>query len=177
MYREEGITALDSDSAVNRYLAAGIPASNLSLGVPLYGRSFENTNGLGQPFNGVGPGGPRPGGGTPEAGVWLYNQLPRANATRRYDAVAQAAYTYDGGSRELISHDDNRSVSFKAGYVAARGLAGAFFFEARGDRDAGSGGSLIAAARNAFALRLDNSTNLLRYPTSQYDNIRSGAAF
>ena len=71
----------------------------------------------------MGPGGPRPGGGTPEPGVWLYNQLPRAGATRLYDAVAQAAYTYDGATRELISHDDTRSATFKAGYVAARGLA------------------------------------------------------
>lgn len=36
--------------------------------MPLYGRSFENTKGLGQPFQGVGP---------EEGGMYSYKVLPR----------------------------------------------------------------------------------------------------
>ena len=60
VYPETNVTALDTDSALNYYLTSGIPSSNISLGIPLFGKSFENTTGLAQPFTDVGPGGPQP---------------------------------------------------------------------------------------------------------------------
>ncbi|KIY60913.1 glycoside hydrolase family 18 protein, partial [Cylindrobasidium torrendii FP15055 ss-10] len=42
--------------AANFYVGQGVPPANLIIGIPLYGRPFMNTQGPGQPFNGVGPG-------------------------------------------------------------------------------------------------------------------------
>ena len=173
VYPETNVTALDTDSALNYYLTSGIPSSNISLGIPLFGKSFENTAGLAQPFNGVGPGGPQPLGNGSVAGEWLYNSLPRAGASTFYDDTAQASYTYDPSTLELISYDNQQAGTFKAQYAVTRALGGAIFLEARGDQPAYSNGSLIGTVRNGLA-NLATTLNNLNYPTSQYDNIRTG---
>lgn len=46
-------TNVSTDAAVRHYTASGATASKINLGMPLYGRAFENTNGIGQPYSGV----------------------------------------------------------------------------------------------------------------------------
>lgn len=162
-------TPYSTDAAVQHYLAQGIRADKILLGLPIYGRSFESTEGLGQPYSGVGWSSGTEGNW--EAGVWDYKVLPRPGATEYYDDVAKAAWSY--GSGELISYDNVRSTTDKASYVRERGggLGGAFFWEASGDRT--DDRSLIKTMAAQLG-HLDASENNLWYPTSQYDNIRNG---
>ncbi|KAH8675631.1 glycoside hydrolase superfamily, partial [Xylariales sp. PMI_506] len=157
-------TKYNTEQAVLYYLAQGIAPTKLTLGMPLYGRSFESTGGLGQPYSGVGT-------GSMEAGVWLYKELPRAGASENWDTAAGASWSYDPGTGELITYDNARSAANKARYVLQRGLGGAFFWEASGDR--GGAQSLVGAVAGGLGW-LDGRKNNLVYPTSQYDNIRSG---
>ncbi|MCP6280505.1 glycosyl hydrolase family 18 protein, partial [Klebsiella pneumoniae] len=84
------------DGAVRAYLDAGVPAEKLVLGMPIYGRSFQGTAGLGEPFVDV-------GFGSWEKGVWDYSALPKDGAVPGFDPAAHAHYSYDATTRELIS--------------------------------------------------------------------------
>jgi chitinase len=159
-------TKFSTDRAVADYVARGIPARKIVLGMPLYGRSFEATKGLGLPYSGVGDGSTQPG-------IWLVKDLPRPGGGARelYDDVAHASYSFDNGTGELVSYDTVGSVRRKTEYLASKGLGGAVFWEASGDRQ--GEGSLVGTVADKLN-RLEGTENLLAYPASRYDNIRNG---
>ncbi|KAL2785332.1 glycoside hydrolase superfamily [Aspergillus keveii] len=141
-------TPFNTDQAVQQYIDAGVIADKIVLGMPLYGRSFIGTGGLGKPFTGVGR-------GSWEAGVWDYKDLP---------------YSYDSAAKTLISYDTPRSIEQRVHYIASRGLGGVMWWESSGDKSGNS--SLIATVRQAG--RLEQSANVLEYSISQYENLKEG---
>lgn len=157
-------TKYSTERAVTDYIAAGVPASKIVLGMPIYGRSFEATAGIGQTYTGV-------GSGSWENGVWDYKALPKAGATVITDVKAGATYSYDSSSQELISYDTPAMVSTKVDYLKSKGLGGSMFWEASADRN--DTGSLLTTSYNALG-SLSSAQNLLSYPNSQYDNIVAG---
>jgi len=157
-------TPFSTDKAITDYIAAGVTASKIVMGVPLYGRSFEATTGIGQPYTGV-------GSGSWENGVWDYKVLPKAGATEYTDSQSGAVYSYDPSTQELISYDNPAMALTKAQYVKNKGLGGAMFWETSGDKSGSD--SLIGTIAGSFA-NLEQSQNQLSYPASQYDNIKAG---
>ncbi|PWY88348.1 endochitinase 1 [Aspergillus heteromorphus CBS 117.55] len=162
-------TPYNTEQAINAYLAAGVPSRKLILGMPLYGRSFTNTDGLGLPFNGVGD-------GSWEKGLWDYKALPAAGAQVVEMEDVGAAYSYDAASKTLVSYDTINSARWKAQYVVRRGLGGGMWWETSGDRK--GEGSLVSAVVDSFGGEavLDCEENQLDYPVSKYENIRRGMA-
>ena len=137
--------------------------------MPIYGRSFTGTTGLGQPFTGV-------GSGSWENGVWDYKALPQTGATEMTDSESGATYSWDETNQILISYDTKAMVEQKVSYLVSKKLGGSMFWEASADRN--DTGSLMAASWTALsgAGSMDTTQNTLAYPASQYDNIKSQMA-
>ncbi len=158
-------TPFSTDRAINDYMSAGVPASKIVMGMPVYGRSFEATAlPVGSAYSGV-------GSGSWENGVWDYKALPKAGAVEYLDAATGASYSYDPVAQELISYDTVPAVLGKTSYITQKGLLGAMFWEASADK-LGSG-SLIGNVAVQLG-SLDQSSNCLSYPNSQYANIVAG---
>ncbi|KAH7363535.1 chitinase [Plectosphaerella cucumerina] len=163
-------TPFSTNAAIAAYLEAGVPASQIVLGMPLFGRAFQNTAGLGEPFCGVGRGS-WDDGTMDDSGAWDYKALPQPGAAVMYDETAVASFSYDAEARALISYDTPRTVKRKVAYITEKGLGGSMFWEASGDRT--DGDSLITTSFEALgACCLGEGQNYLEYPISRYGNIR-----
>jgi chitinase len=159
-------TPFNTDDAVNAYIKGGVPANKIVLGMPIYGRSFQQTDGIGKPYSGV-------GSGSWENGVWDYKALPKAGATVSYDSAARAYYSYDPSTKELISFDTPAMIKDKVTYLKGKGMGGSMFWEASADRQGSD--SLIGTSISALG-GLDSTDNLLDFPDSKYDNIKNQMA-
>ena len=159
-----GSTPFSTDRAVTDYIAAGVPSNQIVMGIPLYGRSFDQTAGLGKPYNGVGQ-------GSWEAGVWDFKVLPIAPAVEQYDTEAGASYSWDSTNQIIVSYDNMASLHDKTNYVKSKSLGGGMFWEASGDRNGSE--SLMAAAFSDFSsgVGIEKVQNNLNYPGSQYANM------
>jgi chitinase len=127
-------TPYNIQTVIQDYTGGGIPASKLVLGMPLYGRAFSNTTGVGQAFNGVGE-------GSWENGIWDYKVLPRPGATEHIDEESGASYSYDANSQTLVSYDTVEMALRKVHYIQQNGLGGAMWWELSGDKE--GAGSII----------------------------------
>jgi chitinase len=157
-------TPFSTDRAVTDYVAAGVAASKIVMGIPIYGRSFESTTGPGATFSGVGT-------GSWESGVWDYKALPKSGATVFTDSVAGASYSYDANSKEMISFDTPAEVVMKANYIKSKGLGGGMFWETSADKTGSD--SLISTLVSNLGV-LESSQNCLSYPGSMYANLVAG---
>ncbi|KAH6898841.1 glycoside hydrolase family 18 protein [Thelonectria olida] len=157
-------TPFRTDGAFKDYLAKGIAASKIVMGIPLYGRSFANTLGAGKPYSGV-------GGGTIEPGIYTYKNLPRPGATVYMNPEAKATWSYDFKNKEMVTWDSPASAKIKANYILDKNMGGAMYWEASGDK---TGPNSIVKTVAGTIGPLDQTLNMLSYPKSVYDNIRLG---
>ncbi|KAH9896763.1 glycoside hydrolase superfamily [Cubamyces lactineus] len=156
-------TNVSTDKAIRWYLANGATAGKINMGIPLYGRAFENTNGIGSSYSGIGP-------GTIEAGVYSYKVLPIAGAQVYENLTDVTSYSYDSSKRELVSYDDPHIASVKAQYVRDNGLAGSMFWDLSTDKTGSD--SLVSTTAQVYGT-LDQTQNHINFPNSKWDNIRN----
>ena len=123
--------ARNADAAVKQYLAAGVPADKLVLGVAFYGRGFAGVtplhNGINQPYERF-------------EGEHTYAELAgklvaQQGFIRYWDASAQAPYLWNIASRTFITYDDPQSIEIKTRYILEHQLGGIMFWELSQDRD------------------------------------------
>jgi chitinase len=113
------------ERAVKQFLAAGVPAHKLVVGVPLYGRAFADVapenRGLDQPY-------------AHYAGDYAWSRLAadfidRNGYVRYWDDTAKAPYLWNAQTHAFISYDDPASLALKAQFVKAHRLGGMMYWE------------------------------------------------
>ena len=127
---------LSAERAVRDFLAAGVAAQKLVVGVPFYGRAWEMKHGEHGPLY-------RPGRAAPgfaHSSYAVLRDLPGQPGWQRlWDDVAQAAWLWKLRRRIFISYDDPRSLRLKCQFVREHGLGGVMFWEYSDD----AGGELL----------------------------------
>ncbi|KAK4099145.1 glycoside hydrolase family 18 protein [Parathielavia hyrcaniae] len=160
-------TPFNTEAAVQHYVAQGVAPSKIVMGMPLYGRAFEATEGLGQSYSGVGE-------GTWENGVHDYKKLPIEGAEVRMDDEAVATYCYHSGRKLLVSYDTVDMARRKAEFIKERGLGGGMWWESSADKEGPE--SLIGNVVDVLGgpSSLEWRENCINYPHTKYDNLREG---
>lgn len=142
LYAQKVASVLDNiNGEVRSYIAGGMPASKIVLGMPLYSRTFagvdSTTDGLFAPYQGPGP-------GTYEQGILTFYTLPTYDPktgkasgglldqgyTRYWDSTSMVPYLYNPKLKIFVTYDDLQSLYLKADYARSMQLAGAMFWEA-----------------------------------------------
>jgi len=118
------------DRAVTDYLAAGVPAEKLVLGVPFYGHGWKGVprinNGLYQPAAGPAPASDQPG-------TEAFRVLKDLGYPAFRDPVAQAFWVYSPSAGVFWSYDDPAALLNKTNYIKRKGMAGAMSWELSND--------------------------------------------
>lgn len=160
-------TPFSTSAALEFYTRSGVHPSKIVLGMPLYGRAFENTDGPGRPFQGIGE-------GSWEQGVHDYKRLPLEGFQEHSDGHCSATYCYNPQQRKMVSYDTPDMARIKAEYVKRHRLGGAMWWESSADKEGDS--SLIGTVVNTLGgpQALMRQDNCLEYPATKYDNLRNG---
>jgi chitinase len=130
------------ETAVQKLLAAGVPAQKIVLGIPFYGRGWT---GVGSANNGLYQRATGPARGTYEQGIEDYKVLAPRNAPKFYDSITGQMWTYNGV--EFWSFDDARVIATKINVVNTQGLGGLFSWSLDGDDSTGTLVKEIAKVR------------------------------
>lgn len=132
---------LDIESTIAAYLAAGVPASKMVLGIPFYGRGWSGVPsanfGLYQPSTGPAP---SPTGDTLATdGVATFRTLEQFPGTNGYtshrDYFSLADWLYSPALATFWTYDDPATITYKMAYAKLRagGLGGAFGWALKDD--------------------------------------------
>ena len=159
---------ISASKAIKFYVDKGVARHKIIVGIPLYGRSFMNTEGPGSPFSGIGQ-------GSWETGVYDYRALPLPGSYIFQDEKALASWCYDYNKKEMVSFDNEVVGTWKGDWIKKEGLGGSMFWELSGDKgterkdmeggpgkDPQPGKSLVKVVKEAMG-ELDRSHNWLSY--------------
>lgn len=116
--------------AIERHAKAGVPMHKLVMGIPFYGRQWQNvtsnTDGLYAPAT--------------EGGIivpyWeIQEKIKNGTYKKLYDASAKASYLWSPTEATFISWETPKEIKLKAAYIKEKGLGGAMFWEYSLDQD------------------------------------------
>jgi chitinase len=132
-----GGAELSVDSSRAYYLARGVPATKLLIGLPFYGVRFDGATDINKALTNTNGG---------QMGYADVAGLIGNGWTARRDAAAAVPYLVRSSGSGVISYDDAASIAAKCSFMGAQGLGGAIIWHVGQDR-LSSGQPLLDAAR------------------------------
>ena len=141
-----GLTVHD---AISAYIARGVPADKITMGVPFYARGWQGVpdNGHHGLYQATGPG-TNPYPFSQQAGVAFYKELladgKLTSATVYWDSTVKGTWIYDGNN--FFTVETPKSLSAKRQYIQDRGLAGVMMYSLEADEPSTT--PLLNAATN-----------------------------
>ena len=131
---------LSGAHAVKKLVDGGLPAEQILLGVPAYGRVWRQVSGGG---NGLNQRANTSGNKTISFDELL--RLEEQGYTRYFDDQAKVPWWFDGSS--FVSGDDDRSIAYKGKWVVENGLQGIAVWQYTQDAEGAMMTMLDAALR------------------------------
>lgn len=121
-----------ADKAIKAYIAAGVPASKIVMGIAFYGRNLQlNANA----HKGIGDTIRSSANSYGKGYTFLKDSLLNKKGFVAYqDEEAKAPYLFNPQTKAFISYDDEWSVDHKCQYVLKHKLGGVMFWEYSSDR-------------------------------------------
>ena len=114
---------------ISDFLAAGVPAAKIVVGLPFYGRSWIMPDSVDHGIERVAKSVAKSGGFT-----FIKDSLVNRNGFHRHwDTDAQAPYLFNPETNQLVVYDDEESVKIKCEYVLKNNLGGVMFWEYEND--------------------------------------------
>lgn len=115
----------NADKAVKAYIAAGVPARKLVMGIAFYGRTFilqgDSLKILGAKYASQSYG---------SGYTFIKDSLLNSKDFKMYkDKQAKASYLYNPSANKFITYDSEWSVKNKCRYVNSKGMGGVMFWE------------------------------------------------
>lgn len=114
-----------AERARQEYIAQGVPAEKLVLGIPFYGRSWIMKSGDNRGIN-------REIDSVVRAGGYTFvkdSLVTRPGFTRHWDEKAGMPYLFNEQTNQLVAYDDEESVRLKVDYVRKHNMAGVMFWQ------------------------------------------------
>lgn len=127
-----------ADAAIKAYTDAGVEPRKLTLGIPFYGRGWQNVADGGAAGECQSAGGAAPGQFAQEAGTRGYSNLIGAYPTMTVHHDEQSVSTYGCTGSQWWFFDDTWSIGKKTDYVKSKGLLGVMIWEMSGDTSQGT---------------------------------------
>jgi len=142
---------LNLNNAVNAYIAGGVPANKLVLGLATYGRTWTLTDSTKH-----GPKAPASGDGnqgscTAQPGFLSYYEIQTflaAGATEVYDDTSKSAYAYK--DNQWVCYDNAQSMDQKLSYIKTKDLRGGMIWSM--DLDSPLGGFNVLQCQIALSM-------------------------
>jgi chitinase len=129
LYHSANYKGRSTDRGVREYIARGVPARKLVVGIPFYGRSWFMRNADNRGINRVADSVTRAGGYT-----FIKDSLmTKPGFVRYWDDDAKAPYLFNAEKNQLVVYDDEESVKIKCDYVKENKLAGVMFWQYASD--------------------------------------------
>ena len=142
-----------ADQAVVDFIAAGVPAHKLVLGVPFYGRAWGEVAGEATARGLYQQGRPMRQPIETHYDKLAASLVGRGGYERVWDATARAPYLWNAAHGTFITYDDPESLGEKCRYIRERGLAGAMFWEYYADTSGALLGALFDGLRPSSSAR------------------------